>query len=123
MKRWLTAMLLCASALAAGQTHAQVTREAIRKQAAEQEPLALQTLKNLVEVESGSRDLEGLARVRAVIEDELAAAGVKTDLVTPILLPSYAPKDVKKRQLVKGGNALPGASVVQNRLHEEKFGA
>ncbi|MDP2751881.1 MAG: FAD-binding protein [Rhodocyclaceae bacterium] len=52
-------------------------------------------------------------------EKELVTAGIKTELVTPILLPSYAPADVKKRQLIKGGNALPGASVVKNRLHEE----
>ena len=76
MKRWLGVMLFCASMLAAGQPYAEVTREAIRAQAALQEPLALQTLQKLVEVESGSRDLEGLARVRAVIEAELAAAGV-----------------------------------------------
>jgi len=54
-------------------------------------------------------------------EEELAAANVKTDLVTPILLPSYAPKDVKKRQLVRGGNTLPGSSVLQNRLHDDAF--
>jgi hypothetical protein len=48
---------------------------------------------------------------------------VKSDLVTPILLPSYAPKDVKKRQLVRGNNALPGSSVLQNRLFDEKADA
>ena len=81
MKRWLGVVLFCASGLTALQTHAEVTREAIRKQAAEQEPLALQTLQKLVEVESGSRDLEGLARVRAVIEAELAAAGVPFEVI------------------------------------------
>ena len=53
-------------------------------------------------------------------EKELADAGVKTDLVTPVLLPSYAPKDVKKRQLLRGGNTLPGSSVLQNRLFDER---
>ncbi|MFA7239085.1 MAG: FAD-binding protein [Sulfuricellaceae bacterium] len=52
-------------------------------------------------------------------EKELAAAGVQTDLVTPTLLPSYAPQDVKKRQLARTGNVLPGASVIRNRLQEE----
>jgi succinate dehydrogenase/fumarate reductase flavoprotein subunit len=56
-------------------------------------------------------------------EQELTDGGVKTDLVTPILLPSYAPKDVKKRQLVRGGNSLPGASVLQNRMFDEGPGA
>jgi len=56
-------------------------------------------------------------------EKELADAGVKTDLVTPVLLPSYAPKDVKKRQLLRGGNTLPGSSVLQNRLFDERSDA
>jgi succinate dehydrogenase/fumarate reductase flavoprotein subunit len=56
-------------------------------------------------------------------EQELAETGVNTDLVTPILLPSYAPKDVKKRRLVRGGNVLPGASVLHNRLHDERSGS
>ena len=56
-------------------------------------------------------------------EKELANSGVQTNLVAPILLPSYAPKDVRKRQLVRGGNVLPGASVVHNRLQEERSDA
>jgi len=32
-------------------------------------------------------------------EEELKKANIKTDLITPILLPSYTPEDVKKRQL------------------------
>lgn len=32
-------------------------------------------------------------------ENELKKAGVKTDLIAPILLPSYTPEDVRKRQL------------------------
>lgn len=56
-------------------------------------------------------------------EKELAASGVKTDLVTPTLLPSYAPQDVKDRQLMRSGNVLPGASVIHNRLQEERSGA
>jgi succinate dehydrogenase/fumarate reductase flavoprotein subunit len=34
-----------------------------------------------------------------VYEKELEKEGIKTDLITPILLPSYTPEDVKKRQL------------------------
>ncbi|HET7832290.1 MAG TPA: FAD-binding protein [Gallionella sp.] len=56
-------------------------------------------------------------------ENELAAAGVQTELVTPILLPSYAPEDVKKRQLLRGGNELPGSTVLHNRMHAEMAGA
>ena len=32
-------------------------------------------------------------------ETELKRAKIKTDLITPILLPSYTPEDVRKRQL------------------------
>ncbi|HEU0187933.1 MAG TPA: FAD-binding protein, partial [Gallionellaceae bacterium] len=56
-------------------------------------------------------------------EKELAEAGVQTSLVTPTLLPSYAPEDVKKRQLLRGANTLPGTSVLQNRLNDERIGA
>ncbi len=53
-------------------------------------------------------------------EQELAEATVQTSLVTPILLPSYAPEAVKKRQLMRHhAQSLPGASVLHNRLHEE----
>ncbi|MDD5297142.1 MAG: FAD-binding protein [Rhodocyclaceae bacterium] len=52
-------------------------------------------------------------------ERDLADAGVDSELVTPILLPSYAPEDVKKRQLIRGGNVLPGSSVLRNRLHSD----
>lgn len=81
MKRWLGVLLLCAGVLMATQSPAEVTREAIRKQAADQEPLVLQTLRKLVEVESGSRDLEGLTVLRAVIEAELAAIGVPYEVI------------------------------------------
>jgi glutamate carboxypeptidase len=81
MKRWLSVFVLCLGGLAAAQAPAEVTREAIRKQASEQEPLVLQTLRKLVEVESGSRDLEGLTALRAVIEAELAAIGVPYEVI------------------------------------------
>ncbi|MFQ6084572.1 MAG: FAD-binding protein [Candidatus Aminicenantia bacterium] len=32
-------------------------------------------------------------------EEELEAAGIKTDRIAPVLLPSYTPEDVRKRQL------------------------
>jgi succinate dehydrogenase/fumarate reductase flavoprotein subunit len=52
-------------------------------------------------------------------EKELTAAEIRTELVTPILLPSYAPEDVKKRQWARTGQVLPGSSVLHNRLHAE----
>jgi len=56
----------------------------------------------------------------ASFEQEMIEAGVQSDLVTPILLPSYAPEDVKKRRLVGGGtDGLPGTSVLKNRIYAE----
>jgi succinate dehydrogenase/fumarate reductase flavoprotein subunit len=59
-----------------------------------------------------------LAHVEAYAK-ELAGAEIQTGLVTPILLPSYAPEDVKKRQWVRQSQVLPGTSVLHNRLHVE----
>ncbi|MBI4740618.1 MAG: FAD-binding protein [Betaproteobacteria bacterium] len=55
----------------------------------------------------------------ASFEQELIDAGVQSDLVTPILLPSYAPEDVKKRRLAGGSGGLPGSSVLKNRIYAE----
>jgi len=52
-------------------------------------------------------------------EQELMDAAIQTELVTPIVLPSYAPADVKQRQWLKNSSQLPGASVLHNRLHAE----
>lgn len=52
-------------------------------------------------------------------ERELAAEGIETALVTPILLPSYAPEDVQQRQWAKRGRVTAGASGFRNRLHPE----
>ncbi len=52
-------------------------------------------------------------------EKELAQAEIQSTLVTPILLPSYAPAEVKKRQLARNAQTLPGSSVLHNRLHAD----
>jgi succinate dehydrogenase/fumarate reductase flavoprotein subunit len=46
-------------------------------------------------VKLGSLTLEHIQNY----EKELKAAKIKTDLITPVLLPSYTPEDVRKRQL------------------------
>ncbi|WP_295455186.1 FAD-binding protein [uncultured Thiodictyon sp.] len=53
-------------------------------------------------------------------ERELAAAGIDTALVTPVLLPSYAPEDVQSRQWAKRGRLTPGATGLRNRLHPDR---
>ncbi len=69
------------------------------------------------EVKLGKLSLDHLTS----FEQELQDAGVQSDLVTPILLPSYAPEDVKLRRLVGGTGGLP-ASVLKNRIHAEALG-
>src|SRR4051812_49361428 len=42
---------------------------------------AIETLRKLVEIESGSRDKEGLDRIAAVLQDRLAALGGKVEVI------------------------------------------
>ena len=44
-----------------------------------QQPAVIDTLKTLVTIESGSADLEGLAKIATVIDDRLKALGFKTE--------------------------------------------
>ena len=53
-------------------------------------------------------------------ERELEAAGIDTPLVTPILLPSYAPEDVQKRQWAKRGHTTTGGTGFRNRLYSDQ---
>ncbi len=59
------------------------SRAAIEKLAAEQTPLLLQTLDKLVSIESGSRDAEGLEKIRQLIEAELIAIGLSPQVIAP----------------------------------------
>ncbi|HUP94546.1 MAG TPA: M20/M25/M40 family metallo-hydrolase [Burkholderiales bacterium] len=51
--------------------------------AKQERPALLDTLKELVAIESGSSDIEGLDRIRAVIAARLAALGAKTEVIDP----------------------------------------
>jgi len=46
-------------------------------------PAVLDTMKSLVEIESGSRDIEGLDRIRELIAGRLSALGGKVEIVEP----------------------------------------
>ena len=84
MFRWVMSGLLCvivSSAMAQSNDPA-----AIEKLAVQQTPLLLQTLDKLVSIESGSRDLEGLEKIRQLIEAELTSIGL-----TPEVIPARAP--------------------------------
>jgi len=51
--------------------------------AAAEKPALLQTLAQLVAIESGSRDLDGLDRISALVADRLRALGGKVELIDP----------------------------------------
>lgn len=71
---------LCAS-LAAGAYAAPV--EPAWQLSQQEKPALLDTLKDLVSIESGSKDIEGLDRIATLIRDRLAALGGDARLVEP----------------------------------------
>jgi len=79
---------LCAHAIAAAAFIAAAAAQAAPQPAlhaaaqAQQQPL-LDTLRDLVNIESGSKDIEGLAKIAALIGDRLKALGGKVELIAP----------------------------------------
>jgi succinate dehydrogenase/fumarate reductase flavoprotein subunit len=55
-------------------------------------------------------------------EDEIKAAKIKTSRITPVLLPSYTPEAVKKRQLAHMENCPPGHSLLDGTFMERTDG-
>ncbi|OGT88433.1 MAG: fumarate reductase [Gammaproteobacteria bacterium RIFOXYD12_FULL_61_37] len=47
---------------------------------------------------------------------EIADQGIETDLITPMILPSYAPEDVKLQQLARLGNVPARHSMLRSRI-------
>ncbi|MBL8290149.1 MAG: M20/M25/M40 family metallo-hydrolase [Rubrivivax sp.] len=82
-----------APAGAAGTTAsaASITTAAVHARALEQVPAVLESLKALVAIESGSRDLEGLERIAALVAGRLAAAGMAVQTL-PAQAPSFNPQ-------------------------------
>lgn len=70
-----------APATAAASAPLPAAAEALRQRAAAEQPLLLDTLRALVGIESGSRDLEGLARAADLVAERLRAAGLQTQLL------------------------------------------
>jgi glutamate carboxypeptidase len=79
-----TAALLTATALAQ-------TTAAVHARASEQVQPLLNTLKELVAIESGSRDLEGLAQAATLVASRLQAAGMKVQTL-PTQAPAFHPQ-------------------------------
>lgn len=57
--------------------------DSVLAQARMQRPALIETMKDLVSIESGSRDLEGLEKISSLISDRLKALGGKVEFVVP----------------------------------------
>lgn len=77
--RWITALVLMLAAISAGAEPV----EAVLKQAQANKAPLLATLKDLVSIESGSRDREGLAKLASLIAARFKALGAEVELVEP----------------------------------------
>jgi glutamate carboxypeptidase len=84
-KRFGAALLLWAAAAAAQ------ANPALQARAQEHQPQLLETLRQLVGIESGSRDLEGTAEAARYVATRLQAAGMQVQ-VTPTNAPSFNPQ-------------------------------
>jgi len=95
MKRYVSVLLM---ALVMGQAKVSLSAEPSAKTVADlakqQVPRYLDTLNQLVSIESGSRDLEGLSKVRGVIEEKLRAMGIAYEVIN-------APADSNAGAMVK----------------------
>ena len=90
--RLLRLLALSVAALASTVGHAQAaTPAAVQALAAQQVQPVLDTLKELTAIESGSRDLEGLARLAEVVAARLRGAGMSVQLL-PGKAPDFDPR-------------------------------
>lgn len=95
----LATTLLSAPSFAQGTPDAAVQRAA----AAQKQPL-LDTLKELVSIETGSRDLEGLTRATELVAGKLRALGAQVDFIEPQDASSYRMADTPEKigRMVRG---------------------
>lgn len=82
MRPVILATLAMAGALAAGQAAAVPPAE-IYKRAQQEKPALIDTMKALVSIESGSKDIEGLDKIAGVIADRLRLLGGDVKLIDP----------------------------------------
>lgn len=86
MTRRRTAIVMAAAAvlLPWPSLHAQAAPlEPLYSLAQKEKPAVVETLRQLVDIESGSRDKEGLDKLAELLRDRLAALGAKVELVVP----------------------------------------
>jgi len=78
LKALLTLLLAVFASVALGQTRAPLLALATKEK-----PRLLETLRELVSIESGSRDFAGLSKLGGVIDAKLKALGGQVELVEP----------------------------------------
>ncbi len=86
MKRLSAAALAALFAVGAGSASFHAAGqpvEAVLSQAKKEKPALIETMKDLVSIESGSRDSEGLEKISALIAERLKALGGKVEFVMP----------------------------------------
>jgi glutamate carboxypeptidase len=91
----LRALIASAPLLAASLTLAAPTSQQLQELAKQEQPALLDTLRALVEVESGSKDLEGLARMADLIAAKLKALGGEVSRIEPTEI--YRMEDTPER--------------------------
>jgi glutamate carboxypeptidase len=80
----IRALFAGASLFAASLAVAAPSSEQLQQLARQEQPALLETLRELVEIESGSKDVEGLAQLAGLIGGKLKALGGEVSIVEPI---------------------------------------
>ncbi|KQV78197.1 M20/M25/M40 family metallo-hydrolase [Rhizobacter sp. Root1221] len=79
----IRALLAAVSLFAASMAVAAPSSGQLQQLAGQEQPALLETLRELVDVESGSKDVEGLARLAGLIARKLEALGGEVSLIEP----------------------------------------
>ena len=95
MSRWIRmpAVAVLAAALELGSALAQAPDAAVQRAAAAQKQPLLDTLKELVSIETGSRDLDGLTQATELIAQRFRAQGAQVDFIEPTDATTYRMAD------------------------------
>jgi len=92
----LRPLIAATALLAASLAQAATTSQELQDLAKQEQPALLQTLRSLVEIESGSKDLDGLASVAGLIAGKLKALGGEVSMIEPTEV--YRMEDTPERQ-------------------------
>ena len=116
----LTVLMFCAAlpGLTLAQTPAQTpTPESVQARVKDQVPQVLASLKDLVGIESGSRDLEGLAQLSTLVAQRLQSAGMAVQLL-PTQAPGFHPqlKGAKLGAMVYGTRSGTGTGTGKRKV-------